>query len=234
MPDTELSIISVAGRISLVPDFAFYKNNGDIANRIRAELGTTVGQIEIDNEHDIEIQTGQGSFYVTPNGVVSGGWITDTSKLSERQELSDFAQLMESIARCKGSFAIVSYGVRLFRRFTPENGLGLIRSHGFNNGLQSLLGEKTPSEVQSLKFSARYEREKFSDSIELEASEKDVQLRYSRDGAGTDFESYRTFLEACNLPGLIEDLTPFYNILKAAEPQTRPYRGLKGVLREMK
>jgi hypothetical protein len=79
MPDTDQSIVSVAGRLSHVVDFAFYKNNGDIANRIRAELGTMIGKIEIDNESDIEIETGQGSFYLTPGAVISAGWITDTA-----------------------------------------------------------------------------------------------------------------------------------------------------------
>lgn len=227
MATLEQQIISVSGRLSHSWDFTFYKNNGEIANRVRAELGSSLKQIRIDNDGDVSVDThAEGSFFATPTTIFAAGWLTDTKSLSEQDGLKKFAHIIETMARCKGSFAAETYNVRLFFRFTPENGLSLLRSHGYESGLQSILGETTPSEVDAIKFSSSYLRNRFLDSVELEASKQDVQLRYSRSAIGTDFDSYLAFIEAANLKGLTEDLRPFAEFLKETEPRFALRAGL--------
>jgi hypothetical protein len=217
MPDPDSLIVSVSGRIVHQWDFVFYKNNGDIANRLRSELGSSVKDISIDSDGDIEIQTNVGSIYATPTTVVAGGWLTDSKSLSEPQGAALLGRIVDVVAESKGSFVVQSYGVRLFFRFTPEKGLKLLGDLGFENVLRSILGDKTPSDVRSYKFSAKHEKDDFSTLIEVEASTKDVQLRYSRDRNGTDFNSYSAFLSAADLPGLIQELKPFAGVLVAAQ-----------------
>jgi hypothetical protein len=228
MPTSDDLIVSVSGRLTHDWDFAFYKNNGEIANRMRAELGSSLTEISIDSEGDIDVRTAEGSFYVTPAGVIAGGWLTNAKSLSEPNGTEEFAQRMEALGKFNGSFTILAHSVRLFFRFTPENGLKLLGARGFENVLRSVLGDKTPSEVKSLKFSTKYDINNFSDSIELEASPKDVQFRYSRDGKGTDFESYRMFLRASGLTGMVEEARPFAEALLAAQPRGLFRRDLFG------
>ncbi len=219
-PTLDELIVSVSGRLTHQWDFAFYKNNGEIANRIRAELASLLKEISIDNDGDIVIKTHvEGSFYVTPAGIIAGGWLTNSKSLSVHQDIEDFAHIFELLAKSKGSFTVEAYNVRLFFRLTPENGLNLLRSRGFESVLQSILGDKTPSEVQSFRFSTRYNKGAFLDLLELEASAPDVQLRYIRDANGTSFDSYRAFLGAVNLREVVEDLKPFVEVLRAAEPR---------------
>jgi hypothetical protein len=153
--------------------------------------------------------------------------------LSEQgEDFAAFAQLMDAAYKSKGSsFPIESYGVRLFLRFVPENGVNLLRGRSFESSLHSIFADNTPSDVQSLKFSTRYGREKFSDSIELDASLKDVQLRYSRDAVGTNFASYRTFLNAVGFKDIIEDLRPLCEALVAAP---RKQGGLRRALSDLR
>ena len=106
--------------------------------------------------------------------------------------------------------------------------MNLLRDRGYESTLRLILGENAPSDVQSFKFSTTRSQGKFLDSIELEASSKDVQLRYSRNANAAHFDSYTEFVEEANLPGVLEELKPFAEILIAAEPQGlgRGYRGL--------
>ncbi len=232
MPTFDESIVSVSGRLTHAWDFAFYKNNGDIANRMRAELGSSLKQLNIDSDGDINVDmVKEGSFFVTPGGIVAAGWLTDSKTLSAQQEVGKFTRIIELIAKLKGSFAIESYNIRLFFRFRPADGVSLLRTRGFEGVLRLiLLDEKTPTNVESLKFSTSQNRDGFFDLIELEASPKDVQLRYSRSASGSDFDSYSAFLDAANLARLAKDLRPFAEILIAAEPRL----GLRGLLSELK
>jgi hypothetical protein len=221
MPNADDLIVSISGRIVHEWDFAFYKNNGETANRVRDQIGSAAKAISIDDEGDIDIQSDQGSFFLTPAGIIAGGWLTHLNNLSVPGGADEFAQIIESLARAKGSFKPNGYSVRLFLRFTPANGLTLIGSRGFESILSSVLAEKSPSTVKTYKFSSRYDKGDYLDTLELEVSEKDVQLRYSRDKNGTSFDSYRAFLAAADLVGLIEELRPFAKILAGAEPQLR-------------
>ncbi len=223
------SIVSVSGRLTHEWDFTFYKNNGEIANRVRAELGSALKQIRIDKDGDIDLDAvEEGNFIVTPGAVIAAGWLTDSKTLSAQQEVEKFANIIELLTKSKGSFAIEVLNVRLFYRFRPENSLNLLRDRGFESTLRLLFGEKAPSDVQSFKFSTTQSKGKFLDFIELEASPKDVQLRYSRSGSGTDFDSYLAFVVAADITRLLEDLKPFAEILLAAEPRGLLGRGLFG------
>jgi hypothetical protein len=234
MATFDQSIVSISGRLTHEWDFTFYKNNGEIANRVRSELGSAVKQITIDKDGDLDIEmVDLGTFFVTPSGVVAAGWLTDTKSLLVRQETEKFTRTLESITKSKGAFTTESYNVRLFFRFRPGNGLGLLREHGFKSILETILGEQTPSETQSFKFSTSYRKAGFLDFLELEASPADVQLRYSRNG--TDFDSYHAFLDAAHLEGLIKDLKPFAEVLLLAEPRGLGFGRLGvGSLSEMK
>ncbi len=225
MPNIDLDnwIVSVSGRLNHEWDFAFYKNNGEIANRVRAELGSHIREIAIDSDGDIDAKTEHyGTLFITPNGVLAGGWLTNVKGLSEPgEDFVGFGQLMESAYKIKGPFTIDSYGVRLFLSFSPENTVSLLRSQSFDSSLRSIFSERTPSDIQSLKFSTKYVREKFLDSIDLEASPKDIQIRYSRDSVGTNFVSFRTFLSAVDFKSIIDDLRPLCEPLASVEPRKR-------------
>jgi hypothetical protein len=232
MSDFDQSIVSVSARVGHEWDFAFYKNNGEMANRLRAELGSSLKEIRIDKDGDIEIDTvNEGNFIITPGTVIATGWLTNSKTLSGQQEIEKFANIVERLVKSKGSFTTEFFNVRLFFRFRPENSLNLLRDRGYESSLRLILGEKAPSDVRSFKFSTASSKDKFFDSIELEASTKDVQLRYSR--SATDFDSYSEFVEAANLPGLLEELKPFAEILIAAEPRGLG-SGLLGVLSDLK
>ena len=233
MAPFEQSIVSVSGRLGHQWDFAFYKNNGEIANLLRVKLGSIQKDMRMDKDGDIEIELEDiGTCILTPSAVIAVAWLTNPTMLSAQPEVEKFANLIEQLAEFKGSFTPDFYSIRLFFRFRPENSLNLLRDRGFESSLRLIIGEKVPSDVTSFKFSTTRGKGKFHDSIELEASSKDVQLRYSRSGNGADFDSYSTFMAAANLPELSEELKPFAETLIAAEP-----RGLnlsRGLLSEMK
>jgi len=236
MATFDQSIVSVSGRLTHEWDFTFYKNSGEIANRLRAELGSALKEIRIDKDGDIDMEAiEEGNFIVTPGAVIAAGWVTNSKALSGQQEIKKFAGMIELLAKSKGSFTTEVLNVRLFFRFRPENSLDLLRERGYESTLRLILGEKAPSEVRSFKFSTTQSKDKFLDFMELEASQKDVQLRYSRSGNGTDFDSYSEFVEAANLTGLLEELKPFAEILIAAEPRGLGGLGrIGGLLSEMK
>ncbi len=224
MATFDQSIVSVSGHLTHEWDFTFYKNNGEIANRVRTELGSALKEIRIDKDGDIDLDAiDEGNFIITPGAVIAAGWLTNSKTLSDQQAIKKFAGMIELLVKSKGSFTTEFLNVRLFLRFRPENSLNLLRDRGYESTLRLILGEKAPSDVQSFKFSTTRGKEKFLDSIELEASPRDVQLRYARTGNGADFNSYSAFVEAVNLVGLLEELKPFAEILIAAEP-----RGLLG------
>lgn len=227
------SIVSVSGQLAHAWDFAFYKNNGDIANRMRTELGSALKQIRIDKDGDIDIDVkDEGNFIVTPGAVIAAGWLTNSKTLSEQHEIKKFAGMIELLVKSKGSFTKEVFNVRLFFRFRPENGLNLLRDPGYQSSLRLIFGEKAPPDVQSFKFSATRSQGKFLNFIELEASSKDVQFRYSRTGNGADFDSYTEFVEEADLKSLLEGIKPFCEILIAAEPQGLG-RGFRGLLSDL-
>src|SRR5689334_13776334 len=143
MPTSEFDnfIVSFSGRLNHAWDFTFYRNNGEIANQIRTELGSQVQEIKIDSEGDINVGTARGSYFITPGGVVAGGWLTILKNLSEQNEkIENFASIMDSLYKLKGSFPTEGCGARIFFRFTPVDGLKLLRDRSFEGSLQSMFG----------------------------------------------------------------------------------------------
>jgi hypothetical protein len=235
MATFDQSIVSVYGRLTHSWDFAFYKNNGEIANRMRSVIGSDVKDIRIDKDGDIDIEIkDEGNFLITPGAVIAAGWLTDSKSLSEKPEIEKFASIIQSLAEIRGSFAVEFYNIRLFLRFRPDNSLSLLREQGFESSFRLICGEKTPSDIMSFKFSTTRNRGKFLDSVELEASLKEVQYRYSRIGAGADFDSYSTFVAAADIPGLLEELRPFAETLLAAEPRGLGLNLGRSLLSDMK
>ena len=138
-------LIVVGGRLTHHWDFTFYKNNGEIANRVRTELGASLKEIRLDADGDIEIQTEAGSFFVTPVGIVACDWLTDSISLLEPKSTEAFSRMFESLAKIKGSFQELSYSVRLFLRFTPADSLKLVGGRGFDAALASLAVNRPPN-----------------------------------------------------------------------------------------
>src|SRR5438132_614797 len=118
MASFDEAIVSVSGRLTHEWDFTFYKNSGEIANRVRKELGSVLKQINIDKDGDIDIDSvNEGNFIITPGAVLSGGWLTDTKSLLAQQAVEEFAGIIELLAKSNGSFTVEFFNVRLFFRF---------------------------------------------------------------------------------------------------------------------
>src|SRR5690349_6948517 len=134
------AIVSVSGRLGHEWDFAFYKNNGEIANRLRAELGSSMKEIRIDKDGDVEIDAvNEGNFIITPGAVLATGWLTNSKTLSGQQEIKKFTDIIEQLVKSKGSFTTEFFNVRLFFRFRPENSLNLLRDRGYESSLRLIL-----------------------------------------------------------------------------------------------
>jgi len=218
MPTFDDFYVSVSGRLLQETDFAFEKNAGELANRLRSEFGSVLTDIALDDDGDVKMRTNRGSFYATSLGVISGGWLTLLKELPTSRGLEEFGHLFDFIANAKGSFRSKSFRVSVFFRFTPDDGQRLIGGKGLQNALRMIAGNKAPSEVSSYRFLSTFDNSGFSDSIELESSETDVQLRYSRTSKESAFDSYKAFLGAAGVAALVEDLKPFADELLAAQP----------------
>ncbi len=223
MTSLENLLFTLSGRVNHAFDFTFHKNNGDFANYARSELRSiatsplplAVRDIRIDEDGDVEIQTNKSRFYLTPTGVVVGGWLTKINDLSESiQALSRVVDLLVAI---RAPLKPETYGVRLGFIFTPVSGLRLIRTSGIDAVLNTVLAQKAPTDIEKFKYSTRYKRGDFSDTLELEGSEKEVQLRYFRDCFGKSFESFGQFLTTADLAGIYEELRGFAERLVADE-----------------
>src|SRR5262249_43807686 len=91
----------------------------------------------------------------------------------------------------------------------PKEARTDVLSKCFNGPLENILGPGVPSPLSGGRISANYVRERFSDSLEFDGSDDEIQLRYVREGRAGDFLSYRVFLGASNLKGVVEGLRPF-------------------------
>jgi hypothetical protein len=217
MPTFDDYYVSVSGQLFHESDFAFDKKNGELANRLRKELASVIKEISLDTDGDVKILTDRGTFYASSIGVVAGGWVTPVKELSASHSTEEFAHLFDSLASAKGSFKSKSFRVSVFFRFTPEDGLRIIGERGLQGALRLILGDKTPSEVNSYRISSEYDKGGFLDFVELESSDTAVQLRYSRTSKELEYESYKTFLDAADIAGLVEDLKPFADALLSAQ-----------------
>jgi hypothetical protein len=75
--------------------------------------------------------------------------------------------------------------------------------------LKSFLGDNAPSKIRAFSINADFENEPFSDTLEVETTKRDVQLRYTRETSATLFPSFRDFVSAANLDKVVENLKPF-------------------------
>ncbi len=236
MPSFDDLILSFTGRIVHQVDFAFQKNSGEIANQLRAKFSgvppsplSGLKDITIDEDGDIAIQTETSPLYVTSDSVFVAGWLTTPRALSEGQHIEKLSSTLESLLKARHPLGPEAYQVRIFftARFVQRQGLNLLQSQCCHGALKSILGQKTPSEVDAFRMSADYGKGMFSDSLELEGSRREIQLRYGRETSAKNFRSYSAFLEAADLRGVVEDLRPFIEVFL-----TDPSKLLGRVFRE--
>jgi hypothetical protein len=213
-------LLSISATLTHPWDFAFYQHNGEIANRIRAEFEQNgppvLKEITIDPDNDIKVSTKMSSFYVNPSGVVSGGWLVFLKELQDTQQMEEYSRTIDLIFTTSASFAPESYSIRLLFRTTPENPLGLLSPRIVDAASKLILADKAPQEMTSFKTSMRFDQGRFSDTLDLEVSQKEVQLRYHR--AGNRFISFQAFLQTANLNGLVENVESFIELLQSNEP----------------
>jgi hypothetical protein len=220
LPDS--LFLSISATLTHARDFTFSRNNGEIANRIRADLEkhevSSLRDITIDSDNDILVRTKMGTFYVTPNGISTSGWLTQLKDLQETPTISEYSRLIDVLAGASSSISADWYTVRLLFRFTPDNGLDLLQPKIIDTALQSMLADRAPQHVSSFKNTVSYWRDQFSTTLELEVSPSETEFRCYRGGL-VGFDSYHRFLQAANLNDLIADVEPFLEFLETNEPK---------------
>lgn len=217
MPPYDSLPLSLTCRITHQKDFAFQKNNGDIANRIRpkflgehhSKTAANLVKIELDDDGDISIGTDRCSLYVTADSVFAVGFLVTPKSLWEKSHINEIPPMLELLFEERRSLSPVLFHVRLYFRFPSKEGLGLLKSRCCDASLAVILGNDIPSDINRFRMSTKYDRNNFADSLELEGSTGDVQLRYNREAPATAFPSYGAFLEAADLSGLAEELRAF-------------------------
>jgi hypothetical protein len=152
-----------------------------------------------------------GTFYVTPNGITTSGWLRHLKDIQEAAGTAEYSRAIDALAGVSSPLPADWYSVRLLFRFTPENGLDLLRPRIIETALQSILADKAPQQVTSFKTTMGYRRNPFSDTLELEVSSDEIQFRYLRGALA--FDSYEKFFQAANVNNLVNDLAPFLELL---------------------
>ncbi len=222
LPDSLL--LSISASLAHEQDFTFYAKNGEVANRIREELGkqspSLLKGIELDSDSDVRVKTDMGSFYVTPTGVRASAWLTELKELREIGALQEYSRTIDLLFHTGNSFRAKSHSVRLLFRFTPANGVTRLKPGILDTALRTILGDKAPDEVSTFETSVVYWRgEHFLDTLELEAIHDQVQLRYNRTSWDV-YESFQGFLEAANLIGIVDDIESFLETLQDNVPRS--------------
>jgi hypothetical protein len=216
MADFDDLILSVTARLTHEFDFAFTKNNGDLANRLRSKFALkekSAGEVHIislDEDGDVRIQYKTATCYISGAAITVAGWVTSAKLLAERG-LDELTEMIEDISAERLQFPPRDYDIRLLIYSSPvlpeDFDAVLARSCGV--ALRSMF----PGETHHLKrgrLLMEYQQDKFYDTLEFEASKvEEVQLRYRRAGKAQDFDSYGGFLRAADLKGLVEYLRPF-------------------------
>lgn len=154
MPLPNSLLLSVSATLTHPYDFTFYRNSGEIANRIRADLEkegpSRLKDVTIDSDNDIVVKTNLGNFYVTPTGVTTSGWLTQLKNiLAAMPKTSEYSRVLDFLAGVSSSIKADSHSVRLPFRFTPENGLDLLKPRIIDTALQTILVDKAPRELVS-------------------------------------------------------------------------------------
>lgn len=214
---------TLTGRVTHAWDFAFRTNYGNFANRARTEfagasLPAKLDDLKIDDDGDVVFETDRGIFFATPVGVVAGGWLTSLGDL--RAAMHSVAHIVDTLTTLKGAFPAEGYNVRLGFRFTPVSGLESIRESGFDKILGVVLSSGTQPGFDSLQYSAKFKRGEFTDSVEIEGTDREIHLRYFRDYRGALYDSFGDFLDAADLTGICEQLRPFGDRLASEQRQS--------------
>jgi len=221
LPDNLL--LSLSATIRHPWDFTFYARNGEIANRIRAEfqakLPKALKDIRIDADNDIAVSAGPTNFYVNPSGVVSGGWLLFLRELSNADQIAEYSRCIDLLLSASTSFMPEAYSIRLLFRTTPENAPSLLRPQFVDGALATIAPADLPTQLTSFKTSMSYGRGIFSDSLEVEVSESEVQLRYHR-ASSQSFVSFEVFLQSADLKDIVGEVAAFVEFLKDHEPQS--------------
>jgi hypothetical protein len=233
MSNFEELILSVTSRVTHEPDFTFSQTNGEFANYLRREFASeTEGPlnltgVELDQDGDVRARVERATCYFSASTVTVAGWLTSAKKLLEVSDLSRLGEIVEVLCSKRSQFRHQEYDVRLFVwvRAVSESDLEAILSRLCSAALAGMVAGNISPHFNRGRIQMEYQKDKFNDSVELEASKDGVELRYVRAGRPKDFDSYRGFLGSADLRGLVEDMRPFVDMFKTS--QLRPF-GTKG------
>jgi hypothetical protein len=230
MSNFDQLILSINSRIGHEKDLAFSKNNGEIANKIRAkflagadiERTPRVWNIALDDDGDIAIQIDVGSWYVTEDNLFLAGLVTTQAGLTEGTCGNEVASVAELLIEERRAFRPRSYevGVLFTARFFPPV-LTALGSQYAATLFDSIFRVRMPGDVSSFRVSSSFSTEPFSDSVELETSRRELQLRYSRQAPAAKFESYRDFFNSAQMGSVIASFQPFIEPLVADNSKLR-------------
>jgi len=229
MPDFEDLPLSVTSRVTHQTDFAFEKNNGEFANRLRSkfntakEAGPRIERISIDDDGDISIRTNNpegGTWYVSASSVTIVGWLTSARKLRDTHGLDELGHTTESLYAERSQFQPELYDVRLFlfARSVPEGDFSAILSRSCGAAFGNIFTKGVPLRMSKGRISAEYQKDGFSDSVDFRISADGIELRYIRAALAEDFASYNKFLLSSDFIGVVDDIKPFAEMMKLAVP----------------
>jgi hypothetical protein len=214
MTSLEQVLVVVSGFVEHERDFAFRKNSGEIANRVRAEFSegkyrefAALQEIFIDEEDDIGVRTEKGTWYLTPTSVSIVGWPVRLGDLYTTGCLGGLAGLMESLLESRKMFKAELLSVRLFflPKLTPESDLRALEQLAYSP-LVALFGERAPQDGATSRFLTTFRSADFDNTLELEIKGKEIELRYTREATASAFPSYLEFLEKAQLGHMADDL----------------------------
>lgn len=220
MPNVGDLKISITAQITHQFDFAFQKNNLDIANQLRAKFlserlfggPSNLQSIEMDDDDDIALRTNKGTLLITDSDVMVVGRLGALKALSDAQYLDELAHTVEWLFEQRSSFMAELYAIRIFiwDQTISREGRSLLESR-FDANLKTLFGDTAPSGMEGYRILTKYERGAFDDTWELDVSKR-VQLRFSRESHTMNFESYRKFLRDTDLPSALEPVKALLDI----------------------
>lgn len=224
MPSFDDLILFLTCRIAHQTDFAFSHNKGDIANSLRAKIAaggltgtiSKVEQFEIDDDGDIAISTDRCSIYLDAESILIAGWSTSPGDLAVGRDTEPISQALEFFLRERGQLRPEQYQVRLFFSIRTLPRFGLARSAATRTvglALTSVLGSNLPHSIDTFQISAKFRTEPFADTVELEGSPRDFQVRFLKEATPDTFESYKSFLAEAGLHKVVQEARPLIDPL---------------------
>jgi hypothetical protein len=226
MADFDDLILSITGRLQHEFDFAFTKNNGDLANHLRSkfkpeeESAVRITAVTVDEDGDIRVRTEKATCYLSASAITVAGWLTSAKTLWGERGLDQLGETMECLFAERHAFQSRDYDIRLFvyARKVSDDDVDAVLSRSCGVALQSMFTQGIPHRLRGGRMFAEYQKDKFSDTLEFESLQNDVELRYIRAGKAQDFGSYRQFLRSADLNGLVEYIKPFAELFRKHLP----------------